>query len=363
MSDAYPIPTDPRPKDATAAQLAGWNDKITKDGAYPPAKGRYHLYLGHFCPYAQRVALIRYIKGLEDIIDISVVKTASKGDNTGWPGWRFPVSDEEQKDATTDKLFGSTWFHELYFKAKPDYAGRFSVPALWDKETNTIVSNDSLGLVRNLDSAFDELLPEEYAKIKVSPEALMPQIEAVEKVALGFGGGAFRASMAKTQEDYNNAVAMVYGSLNKLEKILAENGGPFLLGKDLTEADIIFYVLAVRFEVTTAAMTRMNLGTISTHYPFLNNWFRNLYWNVRGFKETTYFEHLKETVSLRLSSFLSRHTTNSSLQQKYHNPDLNPYNLIFAGPYPEVQEGVDDWKTLKVGEVTLPIVKEYESKL
>jgi putative glutathione S-transferase len=96
---------------------------------------------GYFCPFAHRVNLVRYISGLTDIIGISIVAPYPKGNDAGWPGWKFPASDTEYPGATVDKLFGSDYLHKVYFKADPEYKGRYSVPVIWDKVTNTIVSN------------------------------------------------------------------------------------------------------------------------------------------------------------------------------------------------------------------------------
>jgi putative glutathione S-transferase len=97
--------------------------------------------LGLFCPFAHRANLVRHIKGLQDIIPLSIVKPYPKGDEKGWPGWRFPENDTEYGNATVDHLFGSKYLHEVYFKADKEYKGRYSVPLLWDKKTNTAVNN------------------------------------------------------------------------------------------------------------------------------------------------------------------------------------------------------------------------------
>jgi putative glutathione S-transferase len=100
-----------------------------------------HCLPGYFCPFAHRANLVRHIKGLTDYIDISIVKPYPKGDDKGWPGWRFPKTDEEYPGATVDHLFGSEYMHEIYFKADKQYKGRYSVPVLWDKANGTIVNN------------------------------------------------------------------------------------------------------------------------------------------------------------------------------------------------------------------------------
>jgi putative glutathione S-transferase len=100
-----------------------------------------NVFTGLFCPFAHRVNLIRHLKGLTDIIDVAVVKPYPKGDDKGWPGWRFAKSNDEYDGATVDPLFGSEYLHEIYFKADKEYKGRYSVPVLWDKTTNNIVNN------------------------------------------------------------------------------------------------------------------------------------------------------------------------------------------------------------------------------
>jgi glutathionyl-hydroquinone reductase len=119
----------------------GWHGTITPTGPFKPQPGRYHLYIGLFCPFAHRVNFVRHLKGLTDIIDMSIVMPYPKGDSKGWPGWRFPTSNDEYPNATVDKLFGEDYMHKIYFKADPEYKGRYSVPVLWDRETGTIVCN------------------------------------------------------------------------------------------------------------------------------------------------------------------------------------------------------------------------------
>jgi putative glutathione S-transferase len=101
------------------------------------------LYIGLFCPFAHRANLARHLKGLQDLIPISIVKPYSKGDERGWPGWQFPKSNDEYPQATVDHLFGSSYLHEVYFKVDKEYKGRYSVPVLWDKKSGTIVNNEA----------------------------------------------------------------------------------------------------------------------------------------------------------------------------------------------------------------------------
>ena len=118
-----------------------WHGAVRTGGVFAPEAGRYRLIIGLFCPFAHRANLVRHLSGLQDIIDLSVVKPYPKGDDKGWPGWRFLYNGDAYPDATTDTLFGSEYLHQLYFKVDPTYKGRYSVPVLWDKKLNTIVSN------------------------------------------------------------------------------------------------------------------------------------------------------------------------------------------------------------------------------
>jgi glutathionyl-hydroquinone reductase len=127
----------------------GWHSQITPSdpsAPFSPESGRYHLYIGLFCPFAHRANFVRHLKGLTEIIDLSVVMPYPKGDAKGWPGWRFPKSNDEYPRATVDNLFGENYLHKVYFRADPGYKGRYSVPVLWDRVQGTIVNNVCLSL-------------------------------------------------------------------------------------------------------------------------------------------------------------------------------------------------------------------------
>jgi putative glutathione S-transferase len=123
-----------------------------------------------FCPFAHRANLVRRLKGLTSLIDISIVKAYPKGDGKGWPGWQFPKSEEEYPGATLDKLYGSEYLHDIYFKADKEYKGRYSVPVLWDTETKTIINNESHEILRWLPNSFNSMIPDEYRKKDFYPD-------------------------------------------------------------------------------------------------------------------------------------------------------------------------------------------------
>ncbi|KAI2699374.1 hypothetical protein CBS147332_8260 [Penicillium roqueforti] len=327
------------------ATADGWHGVIPSE-KFPAEKGRYHLYIGLFCPFAHRVNFVRHLKGLTEFIDISIVKPYPKGDAKGWPGWRFPASDDEYPGATVDHLFGEDYLHKVYFRADPDYKGRYSVPLLWDTKTGTAVCNESAELLRWLPTAFNELLPASLAAIDLYPVHLRDKIDAVTTwMQSDVNAGVYKAGFASSQEEYDRNVIPVFGALNKLEKIVANNGGPFVLGRDLTELDIRLYATLIRFDTVYVQHFKCNLGTIRHDYPVLNNWLKGMYWNVKAARDSTNFLHIKENYT------------------KSH-ADINPKAITPMGPFPNVEEGFEeDWSKLAVGEVKHPSVLDYETTI
>jgi glutathionyl-hydroquinone reductase len=280
---------------------------------------------------------------LQDIIPITVVKPYPKGDDKGWPGWKFPESETEYPGATPDPLFGAKYLHELYFKADPAYKGRYTVPVLWDTYTNTIVNNESAELLRDLQTGFNDLLPEADARVTLYPAHLRDEIdEMAEWMQRDLNTGVYKAGFARTQEEYDRAVPAVFAALNRLEKTIYSKGGPYVLGQELTEVDVRAYATVVRFDAVYVQHFKCNLGTIRHDYPQINNWMKNLYWNVKGFRETTDFRHIKENYT------------------KSHE-DINPLGITPLGPWPEVEEGYErDVRKVPVGGVRMPVVLELE---
>lgn len=239
------------------------------------------------------------------------MKPYPKGDEKGWPGWQFvPTSPSSEQDkenkgeypgATVDHIFGARYLHEIYFKADPDYKGRYSVPCLWDRKSGTIVGNESAEIMRWLPHAFDPILLADTRKGKeldLYPEHLRDQIDRIGSwMQRDLNTGVYKAGFAPDQETYNKNVIPVFGALNALEKIIHRNGGPYILGKEITELDIRAYTTVVRFDTIYVQHFKCNLGTIRHNYPQVNNWLKNLYWNHTAFKETTNFTHIKENVS------------------------------------------------------------------
>jgi len=175
---------------------------------------------GLFCPFAHRANLVRYLKGLEDTITISVVKPYPKGDAKGWPGWQF-AKDNEYPDATIDHLFDSQYLHEVYFKADPEYKGRYSVPLLWDKKSKTIVNNDSAEMLRWLPMAFNSLIKDPKIKaLDLYPEQLRSSIDKISIwIQRDLNSGVYKAGFGK----YNDSEGFVL-------PIYVHNAKPFQYG-------------------------------------------------------------------------------------------------------------------------------------
>ncbi|KAH7081457.1 glutathione S-transferase [Paraphoma chrysanthemicola] len=318
----------------------GWHGVIKEGGQFPPEKNRYHLYIGLFCPFAHRVNLVRHLKHLTSILPISIVRPYPKGE----PGWRF---DETYPNATPDHLFGSRFMHQLYFRDDPAYKGKYSVPLLWDKKAGKIVNNESAEMLRWLPDAFHSILGDAKGKeLDFYPQELRSKIDDISPWLTSLiCAGVYKSGFVSTQEAYEKNVVPLFAALNKLEALLHENGGPYILGEKLTELDLLAYPTIVRFDTVYVQHFKTNLGMIRHDYPVLNNWLKNLYWNVEGFKESTDFLHIKENYT------------------KSHS-DINPHAITPLGPYPDVEEGSEsDWSKLKAGKVAHPRVLEAMSKL
>ncbi|KAG6825991.1 hypothetical protein H0H92_001572 [Tricholoma furcatifolium] len=206
-------------------------------------------------------------------------------------GWPFANVDQ-YPGAEIDELNNSEHVKDIYFKVDPDYQGRFSVPILWDKKTQTIVNNESSEIIRMFNIAFNDLLPADKAALDLYPEHLRGEIDQVNDwVYANINNGVYRAGVATSQAAYENAVKDVFDSLDRVEKLL--EGNDYLVGNRLTEADIRLFVTTIRFDVVYVGHFRCNIRTIRDGYPAIHRWMQNLYWKNNAFKSTTDFDHIK----------------------------------------------------------------------
>jgi putative glutathione S-transferase len=265
-------------------QFHNW---ITADGRAGPTgesgfaaePGRYHLYVSLACPWAHRTLIMRKLKGLEDAIDVSVVHW-----HMAEHGWEF----REGPGATGDRLYGSRYLHEVYTRAKPDYSGRVSVPVLWDRERRTIVNNESAEIIRMFNAAFDRVGargPDFY------PEPLRGEIDAInDRVFETVNNGVYRAGFATAQDAYEEAVTALFETLDELEARLAHRR--YLVGEQITEADIRLFTTLVRFDPVYVGHFKCNLRRL-VDYPNLWAYARELY-QLPGVADTVDFFHIKQ---------------------------------------------------------------------
>jgi putative glutathione S-transferase len=262
---------------------------VTADGSAGPTggdgfraePGRYHLYVSLACPWAHRTLIFRALKGLQDVISVSAVHPDMLEH-----GWEFR-SCEAGDFTVGDPLFGSDYLHQVYTRAKADYTGRVTVPVLWDRERDTIVSNESADIIRMLNSAFDAWAspaPDFY------PAALRPTIDAVnERVYAEVNNGVYRCGFATSQGAYEEAFAALFGALDWLDGLLAEQ--PFLAGEHITEADWRLFTTLLRFDPVYVGHFKTNLRRIRD-YPQLSNYTRQLY-QAPGVAPTVHMGHIK----------------------------------------------------------------------
>jgi glutathionyl-hydroquinone reductase len=249
------------------------------EGGFPAASGRYHLYVSLACPWAHRTLIFRRLKHLTDHIDVSVVHPDMLKD-----GWTF---DDDFPGATGDRLHGLSFLREVYTRAVPDVSGRVTVPVLWDRERETIVSNESAEIIRMFNSAFDGLTGN---RDDYWPEPLRKRIEEVnERVYDSVNNGVYKAGFATTQEAYDEAVTALFESLDWLEQLLSRQR--YLVGERLTEADWRLFTTLVRFDAVYHGHFKCSRRRL-VDYPALWDYARELYQHP-GVAATVDFDHIR----------------------------------------------------------------------
>lgn len=268
-----------------AARFRNW---VTSDGSagpegedgFPAESGRYHLYVSMACPWAHRTLIFRKLKGLEEHISVSVVHPDMVEN-----GWEF----RPESDAHRDHVNGSRFLHEVYTHAAPDYSGRVTVPTLWDRQRETIVSNESADIIRMLNSAFDDL-DGVRADLDFYPEGLREEINAVnERVYHTVNNGVYKAGFATAQDKYEQAYGELFDSLDWLEERLT--GQRYLVGSQLTEADWRLFTTLIRFDAVYFSHFKCNRQRISD-FPALSDYLKDLY-QVPGVAETVDIDQIK----------------------------------------------------------------------
>lgn len=279
---------------------------VTADGAPGPSgeggfkaePGRYHLYVSLACPWAHRTLILRKLKGLEEMIGLSVVHWLMAEN-----GWTFA----EGEGVVPDPMGGARYLHEIYTRAEPRYSGRVTVPVLWDTHKGTIVSNESADIIRMFNTAFDAVgaVPGDY-----HPAALRPEIDALNERIYGtVNNGVYKAGFATTQEAYEEAVTPLFETLDWLEEQLASSD--YLAGEALTEADIRLFTTLIRFDPVYVGHFKCNIRRIAD-YPRLSAYLRRIY-HRDGVAGTVNFDHIKR-------HYYESHRT------------INPTGIVPVGP-------------------------------
>lgn len=265
-------------------QVSSFRNWITPDGAAGPTgeggfkaeAGRYRLYVAFICPWASRTLIARKLKGLEELIPVTVVNPVL-GDQ-GWSFGGYPGAD-------ADPLFGAEHLHELYTRAEPTFTGRATVPVLWDEHRGVMVNNESADILRMFDTAFEHLVPSSY---RLYPQDIGPKIDALSaEIYDQLNNGVYKAGFASSQGAYDEAVEGVFAMLDTLEARLTDD---YLFGERLTETDIRTFVTLIRFDAAYHGLFKTNRRQIAD-YPRLSAYMARIL-NLPGVAETVNMDHI-----------------------------------------------------------------------
>ncbi|HEX8430378.1 MAG TPA: glutathione S-transferase family protein, partial [Longimicrobium sp.] len=276
-------------------------DRITADGSsgFPAEAGRYHLYVSLACPWAHRAIIVRGLLGLEDVISMSVVDPVR--DERGW-------AFRDGAGHTDDSVCGFQFLSEAYLLTDPEYTGRYTVPCIWDRVTKRLVTNNYPDITIDFETQFGAFVkpgaPDLY------PEALRGEIDEVAALVYDdVNNGVYRAGFAASQEAYDVAVTALFARLDWLEERLA--GRRYLVGGQLTEADVRLFTTLARFDAVYVGHFKCNLRRL-VDYPNLWAYARDLYQHP-GFGATVNLDHIKRHYYMT-------------------HERLNPSRIVPAGP-------------------------------
>jgi len=279
-------------------QFRSW---VKADGSteFRAESGRYHLYISLGCPWAHRTALLWQLKGLKDAVGLSIVDPVISKQ-----GWRF----SDYPGCIPDSLYDLDYLWQLYVKARPDYSGRVTVPVLWDKQTQTIVNNESRQIIQMLNREFNAWA--QYPKLEFYPEAIRPQIDrAMDDLYQPINNGVYRAGFASSQLAYEQAVTELFSALDHWEAVLEQQ--PFLCGDRITLADWCLFPTLFRFDLAYHGLFKCNLKRIQD-YPALWSYLKKLYQQPRV-SQVCSVDHVRQIYYAGL-------------------PELNPSGVVPLGP-------------------------------
>jgi glutathionyl-hydroquinone reductase len=280
-----------------STQFHNW---VTIDGSseFPAVAGRYHLYVSLGCPWAHRTAILWKLKGLENIIGLSIVDPVISDQ-----GWQF----SDYPGCIRDQVNQADYLWQVYVKSDPNYTGRVTVPVLWDKQTNRIVNNESRQIIQMLNSAFDAL---GVNSVDFYPSALRENIDRViDQIYQPINNGVYRSGFATSQSAYEEAVTELFQALETWNQLLSKQR--YLCGDELTLADWCLFPTLFRFDSAYYGLFKCNLQRL-VDFPHLWDYCRALYqyFDVRSVCD---IDHVKRLYYAGL-------------------PELNPARIVPIGP-------------------------------
>lgn len=296
--DVAPFPKERDEKGAFVRQTSRFRDRVTADGSsgFQAGPGRYHLYVCYACPWASRAIIYRSLKGLEDVIGMTAVDPVRDE-----KGWKFTAEEP-------DPIHGFEYLAQAYHRTDPEFDDRFTVPLLWDTETDRAVNNESSEIIRMLNSEFDQ-----WAKnpdLDLYPEDLRPEIDRLnETIYNSINNGVYRCGFAITQEAYEAGFVDLFDQLDQLDDLLG--GRRYLTGNRITEADWRLFVTLIRFDPVYVGHFKCNQRRIED-YDSLGGYLRELYQHP-GIRETVDFDQIKRHYYMT-------------------HPTINPTRIVPAGP-------------------------------
>ncbi|MGK0405473.1 MAG: putative glutathione S-transferase [Oleispira sp.] len=271
------------------------------EASFKAERGRYHLYVSLACPWAHRTLIFRELKNLQEYIDVTIVDAIMLEN-----GWEFSAPQQEST-SQPEPLYDFKYAYELYLKADSHYEGRVTVPILWDKKTETIVSNESSEIIRMFNTAFNHLTGN---TVDYYPAELHDSIDAInDRIYDSINNGVYRAGFATTQIAYEEAFHQLFDTLDWVESLLSKQR--YLVGQMLTEADWRLFTTLIRFDAVYFGHFKTNRQMIAD-YPAMSGYLRELY-QMPGIAETVNFDHIK-------THYYGSH------------PTINPTGIIPLGP-------------------------------
>ncbi len=281
-------------------QQDAFREWVSADGRsdFPAQSGRYHLYVSLACPWAHRIIIARHLKGLEQVIGMTVVDPVR--DDRGW-------AFREGVGYAKDPINGFRFLAEAYLSTDPSYQDRVTVPVLWDKQTGKIVNNSDDDLLRILNSEFNSFTKNNLDLYPVEHRAAIDELN--ELIYETVNDGVYRAGFATTQSAYEQAAYALFKTLDQLDARLSERR--YLFGDLPLETDWRLFVTLIRFDAVYHGHFKCNLRRI-VDYPNLSGYLRDLF-QIEGISQTVNFDHIK------------RH-------YYFTHDDINPTRIVPVGP-------------------------------